>query len=655
MVNVLGSFFKDLQTKLIPIYALTKKGVRFEWTPTCQQAFEDIKQVLKSLPVLVMPNTTGLFQLQSDTSKIGCGAALFQVQNGVPRLCGYYSRKLPAAAQNYGITELELFGLTINITAFKNYLLHVFFEAYVDHSAIPWLIKAKTETKTTRIFCLLEILQKYHFAVKYQPGKEMYIADFLSHHPETHTDNDILPLSFEAFDSHRENFLMVTTQSMTKTLGSEKPADPVIPTSTSSPTVLHSLLPVHHTSCQANTTSSAVDWEALSKQLIEKAAEPKAEPEALLHEVLNPIPVEIDLRGHVPDTQTRTTRIMQPLPDMHLKDTHRLNEDMPKELALVRKTLPKQEELKPLLRKLMCTALQSYKLPVKAVELTQAYQSSPYFKDIVQYLQQGKNPYRRQQARNFTIMASDFVLVNGLLFKLLWKCKVMKDPSMVLCVPEEYVPQILYHYHDYIMSGHQDIVRTHLTVQEKYFFPNMFEKVQQYIRSCHLCQTTKASAKLPVASFSRIPVNFTPFDRMSMDIKDMPMSSSHYHKNIVFNCLAMQYTIACPLCTILTETVFDCLFTKIICVFGKPSVIITNQQSSFTSHLMERLTTVFGTQLQFVGKEHHGANLTERYIQSMNHVFKKYLEDTGKNWPAYLPPVCYALNTFVSPSMGFSP
>ena len=56
-----------------------------------------------------------------------------------------------------------------------------------------------------------------------------------------------------------------------------------------------------------------------------------------------------------------------------------------------------------------------------------------------------------------------------------------------------------------------------------------------------------------------------------------------------------------------------------------------------------------------MGKEHHGANLTKRYIQSMNNVFKKYLEDTGKNWPSHLPPVCYALNTFVSPSMGYSP
>ncbi len=129
--------------------------------------------------------------------------------------------------------------------------------------------------------------------------------------------------------------------------------------------------------------------------------------------------VDIDLRGHVPDTQTRTTHVMQPPPDMHLRETHRLSEDMPKELALVRKTLPKQEELKPLLRKLACTALQSYKLPVKAVELTQAYLTSPYFKDIVQYLQQGKNPYHGKQARNFAIMMSDYVLVNGLLFKLL--------------------------------------------------------------------------------------------------------------------------------------------------------------------------------------------------------------------------------------------
>ncbi len=92
---------------------------------------------------------------------------------------------------------------------------------------------------------MLEILQKYHFAMKYQPGKVMYIADFLSHHPKTHTDNDILPLSFEAFDSHREHFLRVTMQSMTNTLLSGNPADPVTPSSTSNLIVLHSTLPTH--------------------------------------------------------------------------------------------------------------------------------------------------------------------------------------------------------------------------------------------------------------------------------------------------------------------------------------------------------------------------------------------------------------------------
>ncbi len=172
--------------------------------------------------------------------------------------------------------------------------------------------------------------------------------------------------------------------------------------------------------------------------------------------------------------------------------------------------------------------------------------------------------------------------------------------------------------------------------------------LKRYSSTC-ICVTC---AKLPVASFSHIPVNFTPFNHMSMDIKDMPMSLSCCHKIIVFNCLAMQYIIVCPLHAISTETVFDCLFMKIICIFGKPSVIITDQQSSFTSPLMERLTTVFGTQLQFIGKEHHGANLTERYIQSMNNIFEKYLEDTWKNWPSYLTPVCYAMNTFVSPTMG---
>ena len=77
MVNYLSMFLKDLQTKLILMYHLTKKGVPFHWGELQQKAFEMIKKDLTEAPVLAMPNTEGHMVLVSDTSKIACGSALY--------------------------------------------------------------------------------------------------------------------------------------------------------------------------------------------------------------------------------------------------------------------------------------------------------------------------------------------------------------------------------------------------------------------------------------------------------------------------------------------------------------------------------------------------------------------------------------------------
>ena len=58
-----------------------------------------------------MPNTTGRFHLYSDMSKFATGSALYQIQNGKPKLISYASKRLPEAVRNYSITDLELCGL----------------------------------------------------------------------------------------------------------------------------------------------------------------------------------------------------------------------------------------------------------------------------------------------------------------------------------------------------------------------------------------------------------------------------------------------------------------------------------------------------------------------------------------------------------------
>ena len=98
-----------------------------------------------------MPDKVGRFQLYSDTSKYATGGALYQIQKGKPKLIAYSSKRLPEAACNYSITELEMCGLAVNIASFAHLLRKVDFDAVVDHLAITQIMRSKVEPVTNRI------------------------------------------------------------------------------------------------------------------------------------------------------------------------------------------------------------------------------------------------------------------------------------------------------------------------------------------------------------------------------------------------------------------------------------------------------------------------------------------------------------------------
>ena len=69
-----------------------------------------------------MPDKKGRFILYSDTSKLATGGALYQVQDGKPKLIAYVSKRMSEAAKSYSITELEMCSLAINIASFAHLL-----------------------------------------------------------------------------------------------------------------------------------------------------------------------------------------------------------------------------------------------------------------------------------------------------------------------------------------------------------------------------------------------------------------------------------------------------------------------------------------------------------------------------------------------------
>ena len=180
-----------------------------------------------------MPDKEGRLQLYSDTSKYATGGALYQIQNGKPNVIAYASKRLPEAACNYSISDLEMCGLAINITSFVHLLRKVDFDAVVDHLAITHIMRSKVDPATNRIKRLLEVLSAYSFNLYYIKGKDMILSDFLSRQDiNDENTREMIQISFNMksvlqdkyynIDKDEEKY-MVQTRSQMKGSGVQLP------------------------------------------------------------------------------------------------------------------------------------------------------------------------------------------------------------------------------------------------------------------------------------------------------------------------------------------------------------------------------------------------------------------------------------------------
>ena len=143
-------------------------------------------------------------------SKFAVCSALYQIQNGKPKLKAYASKRLPEAARIYSITELELCGSAINVASFSHLLKRVNFDVIVDHLALTHIIKSKAEPATPRIKRLLELISSYPFNLYYMKGKDMILSDFLSRHTHDNSNpHEIIPISFNMYNVSYENYYSI--------------------------------------------------------------------------------------------------------------------------------------------------------------------------------------------------------------------------------------------------------------------------------------------------------------------------------------------------------------------------------------------------------------------------------------------------------------
>ena len=150
---------------------------------------------------------------------------------------------------------------------------------------------------------------------------------------------------------------------------------------------------------------------------------------------------------------------------------------------LVLKFLPKQADTDKILKVIQRKVLQGMHLPVEIKEIQARYLTSPHFKDIYLYFSQNKLPTSKTTIRKVETLAERYILLDSLLFKI-----TPEKETTVLAIPEMCIDKIITLYHSSLFAGHQSVIKTYITISEKFFIPNLIHYLRSYIKGCHICQ-----------------------------------------------------------------------------------------------------------------------------------------------------------------------
>jgi hypothetical protein len=184
MTNYFRKFIKRYAQVVHPMTDLLKGDTAFRWSTACHTAFEHVKELLTTAPVLMLPDwhSQEPFEMVCDASYLGVSGVLMQTGHPI----AFESRKLTPAERNYSPTELEMLAVVYCVKKWRCYIEGRDVNVFTDHK--PNTFFDTNTMQSRRSARWLEALQGYRLKWNYKPGKQNVVADALSRHPAVESE-----------------------------------------------------------------------------------------------------------------------------------------------------------------------------------------------------------------------------------------------------------------------------------------------------------------------------------------------------------------------------------------------------------------------------------------------------------------------------------
>jgi len=228
----------------------------------------------------------------------------------------------------------------------------------------------------------------------------------------------------------------------------------------------------------------------------------------------------------------------------------------------------------------------------------------------------------------------------------------------MLWVPEGLVQKILESKHDTRIAGHMGQDKMIELIRRNFWWPEMNERIIDFVQSCPECQQNKASRHQPYRQSSMMELSYTPWQSIAMDfITELPLSEGYDQLWVIIDRFTKMAHFLPLKKKEKTAAALAIVFAWEIWKFHElPTDIVSDWDSRFTSktwkeflqlsRIQPRISTAFHPQTD---------RQTERLNQTIKAYLRAFVSTKQDDWRRLLPMAEFAYNNTVTIGNGMSP
>ncbi|CAG2249684.1 Retrovirus-related Pol polyprotein from transposon 17.6 [Mytilus edulis] len=230
------------------------------------------------------------------------------------------------------------------------------------------------------------------------------------------------------------------------------------------------------------------------------------------------------------------------------------------------------------------------------------------------------------------------------------------EPQIVLSSPKEVRSEIFKELHCKRTAGHLGRDKTLQSVKRRFFWPGMSKDIASWCKECDQCARGKPGPGLGRAPLQQSAVG-SPFDRIGVDIMGpCPVTKDGNEYIIVLSDYFTKWVEAFSVVNHTALTVADKLVTEVMCRFGVPTSIHSDQGREFESDLFKYVCQLLEIEKTRTAPYRPNSDgLVERMNRTLKQMLSIFVNENRNDWDDHLPFLLMAYRATIHDSTGYSP